>query len=185
MATCILTAFIAGCVLTLGCLWLFPRIWAWVLVWRWEVGVGVGVGVEVGVGVGVGVVCVATFCCLFAAVSVCLLWSRYFNLHNSDQVCVCACMHHISHTHTHARTGSWFMTFAKALYYNTFALVYGAAGGCAHITLVNGSWTQVSVRKDVLVWCVCCVCALVCVCCVLCVCACVCCVCAYVCTSLY
>jgi len=149
------------------------------------VGVGVGVGVEVGVGVGVGVVCVATFCCLFAAVSVCLLWSRYFNLHNSDQVCVCACMHHISHTHTHARTGSWFMTFAKALYYNTFALVYGAAGGCAHITLVNGSWTQVSVRKDVLVWCVCCVCALVCVCCVLCVCACVCCVCAYVCTSLY
>uniref|UniRef100_A0A7S3QMY8 GDP-Man:Man(3)GlcNAc(2)-PP-Dol alpha-1,2-mannosyltransferase n=1 Tax=Dunaliella tertiolecta TaxID=3047 RepID=A0A7S3QMY8_DUNTE len=38
--------------------------------------------------------------------------------------------------------GSWFMTSAKALYYNTFALVYGAAGGCAHATLVNSSWTQ-------------------------------------------
>eukprot|EP00967_Tisochrysis_lutea_P091008 scaffold130432_cov24-Tisochrysis_lutea.AAC.1 len=52
------------------------------------------------------------------------------------------CHTYASHVSTFLDGRSWFMTSAKALYYNTFALVYGAAGGCAHATLVNSSWTQ-------------------------------------------
>jgi len=38
--------------------------------------------------------------------------------------------------------GSPLKSAAKLLYYNAFALWYGACGGCAHVVMVNSSWTR-------------------------------------------
>jgi len=58
-------------------------------------------------------------------------------IHNASKLA-----HEHVHTHTHTHTGSWVMTTAKVVYYYVFNLAYGAAGGCAHVTMVNSSWTR-------------------------------------------
>lgn len=37
---------------------------------------------------------------------------------------------------------SWFLSFAKLLYYKMFARIYGIAGSYAEVVLVNSSWTR-------------------------------------------
>ncbi len=47
-------------------------------------------------------------------------------------VCVCVCV----------TIGNPVLSFLKLIYYRIFALIYGLCGACAHVVMVNSSWTR-------------------------------------------
>ncbi|KAH9564777.1 hypothetical protein CY35_04G042400 [Sphagnum magellanicum] len=44
-------------------------------------------------------------------------------------------------------TRSYWLTTAKVLYYRVVAWMYGLAGACAHVAMVNSSWTQAHINR--------------------------------------
>lgn len=50
-------------------------------------------------------------------------------------------------TNTFFFCGSIWLSRFKIIYYNLFSQMYGFVGSCAHLAMVNSSWTQTHIEK--------------------------------------